>query len=210
MGNENVALTKSSWLVSLHSQIKYTEKHDMHMLETCEYLRKATGENDLQEVKRLTLELVEQCREISLSSHSTFNSIITELTASEKGRLPLTTIVSMAALAANEKYSIWKCRKSTQDEPTSLSAPSANKEDGVSTFIALEGETNAKTAGAGASCITAEVVLSEQKVPDNGGESHPVVELAENATMRSVEASCSAFNDQNDNEDKTTEKKWFK
>ena len=63
MGNENVALTKSSWLVSLHSHIKYTEnKHDMHMhmLETCEDLRKATGENDLQEVKRLTLELVEQ------------------------------------------------------------------------------------------------------------------------------------------------------
>ena len=143
----------------------------MHMLETCEDLRKATGENDLQEVKRLTLELVEQYREISLSSHSTFNSIIMELTASEKGRLPLPTIVSMAASAANEKYSIWKCRKSTQDEPTSLSAPSANKEDDVSTFIALEGETNAKTAaGEGASCSTAEVVLSEQKVPDNGGD----------------------------------------
>ena len=118
----------------------------------------------------------------------------------------------MAASAANEKYSIWKCRKSTQDKPTSLSALSANKEDGVSTFIALEGETNAKTktAGAGASCITAEVVLSEQKVPDNGGESPPLVELEEDATTRSVEASCSAFNDQNDNEDKTTEKKWFK
>ncbi len=145
MGNENVALTKSSWLVSLHSHIKYTEKHGMHMLQTCEdlRLRKATGENDLQEIKRLTLELVEQCREISLSSHSTFNSIIMELTASEKGRLPLPTIVSMAASAANEKYSIWKCRKSTQDEPFSLSAPSANKEDGVSTFIALEGQTNA-------------------------------------------------------------------
>ncbi len=108
MGNENVALTKASWLVSLCSHNNYMEKHDMHMLEleTCEDLRKATGENDLQEVKRLTLELVEQCRGISLSSHSTFNSIIMELTASEKGRLHLPTNVSMAASAASEKYSI--------------------------------------------------------------------------------------------------------
>ena len=59
MGNENVALTKASWLVSLCSHNNYMEKHDMHMLETCEDLRKVTGENDLQEVKRLTLELVE-------------------------------------------------------------------------------------------------------------------------------------------------------
>lgn len=187
-------------LTEVQSCNNYRAKHaDRIFLKYIE-LQNALEQNDLQEVQRLSNEMMEHCREIAIDSEVICDTVIERLSLlslpnrSDKKNIRLPkSIIQVSAERANKKYSDWADIASIHDDPVLPSpAPSA--------FVALEEETNTKAAGAEG---TAEVVISEQKVPDND-ESSPSVASEEDATTRAVVADCSASND-----NEKTDKRWF-
>ena len=108
-------------LTEVQSCNNYRAKHaDRIFLKYIE-LQNALEQNDLQEVQRLSNEMMEHCREIAIDSEVICDTVIERLSLlslpnrSDKKNIRLPkSIVQVSAERANEKYSDWADSKSIQ------------------------------------------------------------------------------------------------